>query len=215
MVNNGLLDIEVLTDYLDGKLDAKTMNRIEREALEDPFVAEALAGLSDHANRSVQSLSILQKQLTERIAMQEQHKKAAVVTWQRLSIAATAAVLFVTVSIVFWMREENRRKHLERAPVEVNIAPRGRAASALAPVIGLTNYTTWLNNHNKLIGKEMSGKFVTLCFHIDSKGRPVDIRLVKGLSEAYNQEAIRLLAAAPDWESSADQSEDINLNIGF
>ena len=215
MVNNGFLDIELLTDYLDGKLDAKTMNRIEREALEDPFVAEALAGLSDHANRSVQSLSILQKQLAERIAIQEQHKKAAVITWQRLSIAATAAVLFVTVSIVFWMREENRRKHPERAPVEVNIAPRSTTALPLAPVIGLANYTTWLNKHNKLIGKEMSGKFVTLRFHIDAKGRPADIRIVKGLSNAYNQEAMRLLAAAPDWESSADQAEDVLLNIGF
>ena len=51
-MNKDWLDIGTLEDYLDGKLDTKTMNRVEREALEDPFVAEALAGLSESPKRS-------------------------------------------------------------------------------------------------------------------------------------------------------------------
>ncbi|TDO21474.1 hypothetical protein [Pedobacter duraquae] len=214
-MNNDFLDIDLLTDYLDGKLDVKTMNRIEREALEDPFVAEALAGLSN-SNRSVQSLSILQKQLAERIGEQQQHKKTAVITWQRLSIGATAAVLFVTVSIVFWMREENRRKQAVNAPVEVVIAPSKKAeGSVLMPTIGMKNYVLWLNKHNLLIGKGQAGKSVTLNFHIDSKGRPVDIHITSGLAEQYDQEAIRLIKEGPDWEAGADQSEVISLKVGF
>lgn len=214
-LNNDVLDIDLLTDYLDGKLDAKTMNRIEREALDDPFVAEALAGLSN-SNRSVQSLSMLQKQLAERIGNQQQHKKAAVITWQRLSIGATAAVLFVTASIVFWMREENRRKQAVHAPVEVVLAPSKRAeGTVLSPSIGMKNYVLWLNKHNLLLGKGQAGKSVTLNFHIDSKGRPVDIRIASGLAEQYDQEAIRLVKEGPDWEAGADQSELISLKIGF
>ncbi|WP_316746523.1 carboxypeptidase-like regulatory domain-containing protein [Pedobacter gandavensis] len=125
MVNNDWLDIGVLEDYLDGKLDAKTMNKVEREALDDPFVAEALAGLSASPKRSLASISLLQKQLKERVAEHHVAKKTKVITWQRLSIAATAAVLFISVSIIFWMKEAARENQLakQEKEVEVSIQP--------------------------------------------------------------------------------------------
>lgn len=125
-MNKDWLDIEVLEAYLDGKLDAKTMNRVEREALEDPFVAEALAGLSESPKRSLQSISLLQKQLHKRIAAHQSVKKTSVFTWQRLSIAAAAAVMFIAVSVMFWMREDNRQKELadRSKKVDVTIAPK-------------------------------------------------------------------------------------------
>lgn len=124
-MNRNWADIEVLEDYLDGKLDSKTMNKVEREALEDPFVAEALAGLSMSPRRSLQSISLLQKQLNARIVTQETTKRAAVITWQRLSIAAAAAVLFIAISVMFWMREQNKHQlnHKPVKKVEVNLAP--------------------------------------------------------------------------------------------
>ncbi|MEQ7798478.1 hypothetical protein ABDJ41_01595 [Pedobacter sp. ASV1-7] len=124
-MNKDWLDIDVLEDYLDGKLDAKTMNRVEREALEDPFVAEALAGLSASPKRSLQSISLLQKQLHERVAEHKNFKKTSVITWQRLSIAAAAAVMFVAVSVMFWMKENNYQKELagRAKKVDVTIAP--------------------------------------------------------------------------------------------
>lgn len=136
MVNKDWLDIGILEDYLDGKLDAKTMNRVEREALDDPFVAEALAGLSESPRRSLQTISLLQKQLHERIAQQQTVKKTAVITWQRLSIAAAAAVLFIAVSIMFWMREDNHQKELagRAKKVDVELAPTD-SITATAPVV--------------------------------------------------------------------------------
>lgn len=125
-MNKDWIDIAVLEDYLDGKLDAKAMNRVEREALEDPFVAEALAGLSAAPKRSRDSISLLQKQLQERIAEHQHSKKATIITWQRLSIAATAAVLFISVGIIFWMKQNNYQDMQARQPkkVEVSLAPR-------------------------------------------------------------------------------------------
>lgn len=140
-MNKDWLDISVLEDYLDGKLDAKTMNRVEREALDDPFVAEALAGLSESPKRSLQSISLLQKQLHERVTEYQYVKKSSVITWQRLSIAATAAVMFVAVSIMFWMRENNQQKELagRAKKVDVMMAPTIPAADssvvAAAPVL--------------------------------------------------------------------------------
>jgi len=144
VVNKDWLDIAILEDYLDGKLDAKSMNRVERAALEDPFVAEALAGLSMSPNRSLVSLSLLQKQLKERVAEQQHVKKSAVITWQRLSIAATAAVLFISVGIIFWMKQVNYQEVAgnQSKKVDVVIAPKAKeieSASEVTPPVVSTN----------------------------------------------------------------------------
>lgn len=102
-MNNDWLDIDVLEDYLDGKLDAKAMHFVERQALEDPFVAEALEGLKQSPKRK-QTLSILQKQLYDRVAEKPIKRKLWGITTQRLSIAATATVAFIAVSILFFMQ---------------------------------------------------------------------------------------------------------------
>ena len=107
-MNNDWLDIDVLEDYLDGKLDAKAMHFVERQALEDPFVAEALEGLKQSPKRK-QTLSILQKQLYDRVSEKPIKRKLWGITTQRLSIAATATVAFIAVSILFFMRETSRR----------------------------------------------------------------------------------------------------------
>lgn len=107
-MNNDWLDIDVLEDYLDGKLDAKAMHFVERQALEDPFVSEALEGLKQSPKRK-QTLSILQKQLYDRVSEKPIKRKLWGITTQRLSIAATATVAFIAVSILFFMRETNRR----------------------------------------------------------------------------------------------------------
>lgn|GEM_PF-326300 len=107
-MNNDWLDIDVLEDYLDGKLDAKAMHFVERQALEDPFVAEALEGLRQSPKRK-ENISILQKQLYQRIANQPIKRRMWGITTQRLSIAATATVAFIAVSILFFMRETNRK----------------------------------------------------------------------------------------------------------
>ena len=125
-MNNDWLDIELLEDYLDGKLDSKAMHKLEKQALEDPFVAQALAGLSESRGRAVQSVSLLQKQLYERIAQQQVTKKETVFTWQRLSVASAAAVMFIAVSIFFFMREREKRDTLSKNKphsIEVNMAP--------------------------------------------------------------------------------------------
>ncbi|MFN0255290.1 carboxypeptidase-like regulatory domain-containing protein [Pedobacter ureilyticus] len=137
--NNEWLDIDVLDDYLEGKLDASMMHKVERISLDDPFVAQALEGLSA-AKKRTQTFSLLQKQLQERVAQKPVERKMWRITSHRLSIAATAAVLFITVGVLFWLRESNRRQQLEMASnrpkqIEVNIKPE---AAAVAPTDTLT-----------------------------------------------------------------------------
>ncbi|WP_443937328.1 carboxypeptidase-like regulatory domain-containing protein [Pedobacter sp. MW01-1-1] len=107
-MNSDWLNIDVLEDYLDGKLEAKEMHFIERMELDDPFIAEALEGLRQSPKRK-QQLSLLQKQLHDRIAHEPIKRKLFGLTSHRLSIAATAAVVFISVSTLFYLREVNRR----------------------------------------------------------------------------------------------------------
>ncbi|SFH29313.1 carboxypeptidase-like regulatory domain-containing protein [Pedobacter insulae] len=161
MNNNEWIDIDVLEDYLDGKLDAKAMYQVERLSLEDPFVAEALAGLSQSPKR-VESLSLLQKQLQERIAQKPVDKKRWQITSQRLSIAAAAAVLFVTVSLLFWMREKGNREQLAaQAPksIEVAIPPvstNEKSSAELDKVIAAAKANSYAGNVKKTVKKPLA-----------------------------------------------------------
>jgi len=293
-VNNDWLDIDILEDYLDGKLDNDAMHRIEKQALEDPFVAQALAGLSESPRRVSQSVSILQKQLYERIAEQEAVKKDSVFTWQRLSVAAAAAVMFTSVSIFFFMRQNVKQEQAAKnrpKSVEVNLAPlpavidsakdgnyaaiapavagkpveagqinpkrdaaiksavrNPRTAGALdqkvatvmdttvksspvatmasarvasvmpavsSPVGGWANFDTYITDNNKLGKGAKTGKFVELSFSIDAEGTPSDIKIITGIDEETNAEAVRLLKDGPKWELPKTADSRINYAISF
>ena len=216
MVNSDWLDIDVLEDYLDGKLDAKMMNKVERVALEDPFVAQALAGLSQSPKRSIQSLSLLQKQLESRIAEQQETKTKSVVTWQRLSIAATAAVIFVAVSIMFWMRENNSYNQTAKQSktVEVNLDPAHTMDDA-KPVSGWPSFFTYLRKNNRLIAQGKAGQAVELSFTVDSQGKPQNIQVLNSPGKKYTDESIRLLQAGPAWKIPTGPAKTIRLNIEF
>jgi hypothetical protein len=212
--HNDWLDIDLLEDYLDGKLDAKMMYRVERESLEDPFVAQALAGLSQSPKRSRQSLSLLQKQLEARVANQEVVKKDAIITWQRLSIAATAALIFLLGSIMFWMKYSNSQKSKATAVVEVNLDPAHKMDKA-KPAIGWPGFFIYLKENNQLNKGSRLGKSVELSFSINKEGKPASIKIDKGLGSPYDEEAIRLLKVGPVWEVPSDPTHVTKLNIEF
>lgn len=83
------------------------MHALEKQALEDPFLAEALEGYSQNLHTG-NDLSILQRQLHERIMLLQENKKVYDFTWQRLSVAAAAAVLFISAGILFWMNTQKQ-----------------------------------------------------------------------------------------------------------
>lgn len=123
-MENNWPDNLTIQQYLEGTLDKKLMHALEEKALEDPFLADALEGysitlVSDHG------LSILQRQLHERISHQQENKKVFDLSWQRLSIAAAAAVMFISAGILFWMNGQlpTQKITANRKQVEVSIAP--------------------------------------------------------------------------------------------
>ncbi|MBC8053630.1 MAG: hypothetical protein H7Y13_11255 [Sphingobacteriaceae bacterium] len=110
-----------IQQYLEGKLDEKTMHELEKQALEDPFLADALEGYSHSKVPASRQLSLLQTQLEERIAQHQENKNVFNFTWQRLSVAAAACLLFVTATVLFWIRENNAEQQLAARPKQVDV----------------------------------------------------------------------------------------------
>lgn len=218
-MSNNWLETDMLEDYLDGKLDAKAMHFIERMALEDPFVSDALEGLRQSPRRK-QSISILQRQLKQRLELQPEKRKVWRLTTHRLSIGATAAVLFIAASIIFWMQEtNNREKRKQGKQVEVNMASELIAASERENNLGYTVYPQfaadiqqdfapsggWVSFREYIVAKNQLLAYpiqhsLTVTFGIDPNGRPMRIRVNNARELKYTKEAIRLLREGPRWE---------------
>ena len=90
-------DISQIEKYLNGELDARAMHELERQALDDPFLADALEGYAQKPVPSVAHLKDLSGRLQQRI--QPETKRLSLLT--TLSIAATVLV-FVSIGSWYW-----------------------------------------------------------------------------------------------------------------
>lgn len=225
-----------IKNYLEGKLSSAERHDLEKRALDDPFLADALEGYSISAVPADSQLSILQRRLEEHIAVQQEKKSALNFSWQRLSIAAAAGLLFITAGILFWMNhfQQKQQKQADQG-VEVNI-------SGLSPQPG-NSYSQKLSDHatvyftdladrqpqpqagwkyfgeyldkNLKAGNAARGE-VTLSFHINLSGEPQDIKIVKSLNNAADAEAIRLIKEGPSWISGEkDKASEIRISVKF
>lgn len=111
-----------IQQYLDGSLDKEAMHELEKQALEDPFLADAIEGYSHINKPATKHLSLLQTQLQERIAKQQENKNVFSFSWQRLSVAAAAGLLFVTASILFWIKGQKAEEQLASNPKQVEVS---------------------------------------------------------------------------------------------
>lgn len=201
--------------YLEGKLDTESAHQLEKQALDDPFLWEALEGYSVYRDPAA-DLSILQRQLHERIVHLQENKKVFDLSWQRLSVAAAAAVMFVTAGILFWMNSQKSPQQLasqSQKPVEVSVIDRDSVElvirtknnSVNAPKSGWLPYREYLDQNTKKFVPtlRLSGS-VLVSFKVGSDGKRSDIKVIKGLSETYDREAMRIIRNGSDWTPPAD-----------
>lgn len=93
-----------IQQYLEGLLSKEEMYDMEREALGDPFLSDALEGYRLQAEVNHGKLSLLQQRLAARIEDKYEEKNRFYFTSQRLAIASVAAVLFVLAVVLLWMK---------------------------------------------------------------------------------------------------------------
>ena len=215
-MKNNYPDSLLIQQYLEGKLAPEMMHQLEKQALDDQFLWDALEGYAYTSDPGA-GLSILQRQLHERIVHLQENKKVFDLTWQRLSIAAAAAVLFISAGILFWMNTSQTSENLTSSPKQVDVtlmtsdsivatvkpAELTIQESVFQPVTGWENYKKYLEENIRRPENEpkLSGS-VYLSFEINSEGRPINFIVLNPLSNSYDAEAIRLVREGPDWKST-------------
>lgn len=114
---------ELIRQYLEGKLDDRTMHALEKQALNDPFLAEALEGYAQHPADQRAAISTLQSRLEERIKPRARRMDYR---W----LAAASVLLLICVTAVIMIRQSGTEKeniaqvrHIEAADTVKEQAP--------------------------------------------------------------------------------------------
>lgn len=122
-MNKDDVNIELIRDYFAGKLDAKAMHALEKHALEDPFLAEAMEGFHLRPGDVPADLGDLQERLENRV-----YKKSFVLKdW----LAAASVVLLLGIGSYFlWIRTGNKTQGLAKEIVQNAIVQQPVAANS-------------------------------------------------------------------------------------
>lgn len=104
-------------NYVTGLMSEEEMYAIEREALDDPFLQDAIDGYKLQKGVDSRPLSLLQQRLARRIEERAEHKSRVFYSWQRLAIGSVAGVLFVVVCLLLFFNQLNRSREVKSQEV--------------------------------------------------------------------------------------------------
>lgn len=109
-------DISQIKKYLNGELDARAMHKLEREALDDPFLMDALQGYEQLNTNAENNIADLQQRLNSRL---QQPQRKIVRLWPLISVAASV-LIFITVGA--WWLLRNQKTGQPPVPVKDQVA---------------------------------------------------------------------------------------------
>lgn len=198
-------------NYIGGLMSKEEMHAFEREALEDPFLQDAIEGYSMQNGVDAKKLSLLQKRLATRVEQYADQRNNRFFRWQRLAIGATAAVMFVSVCILLLIKYLPQPQKSGLSEVEIlqesgYIITVNGSNSAAQPVDGWEEYQQYVDQHYSNT-EDLQGR-VYLSFRINEHGQPTHI---KGRTDTQTlgtfTELQDLLANGPKW--TGDKGEII------
>lgn len=186
------------------------MHALEREALEDPFLQDAIDGYKMQQGVDVKSLSLLQQRLERRIAEHTQRKNRFYFSWQRLAIGMVAAVMFIAVCTLLLIRHLPNRQHTNVTEVElmddvltqavVHALPDGDAQ----PVGGWEAFSAFVSEHYSGVNME---KRLEVRFKVGQDGLPYDIQPQIAKRHQIHGEILQILQKGPKWEGKEGHIE--------
>jgi TonB family protein len=228
-------DYITIRNYLEGTLSPQESHDLEKRALDDPFLADAIEGYKLKSIPAENELSILQRRLEEHIALQQEKKSMLNFSWQRLSIAAAAGLMFITAGILFWMNhfQFDKKKSAEQT-VEVMLSQpatnnNGQALSDRVsvyfldasrrqpePQVGWQSYGEYLESNVRIPAGNTADATVLVSFHINSSGKTEEFKIIKSFNKAADAEAIRLIKEGPLWTpAAAGKNPEVQISIKF
>jgi len=191
-------------NYIHGLMTKEEMFQLEREALDDPFLQDAIDGYRLQNGVDARQLSLLQQRLNRRVEDTIATRHAQYFTWQRLAIGATAGVLFVTLLALLYFKhfsskaERTTDVELSEPENRVSVEPLLDGGDA-TPREGWKTFEQYLNK--QFTGSAQGGE-ITVNFTVDKNGVPVNISAEGQPDQSLLDEAIRLLLAGPKWQGT-------------
>lgn len=135
-------------NYVTGLMSEEDMYALEREALEDPFLQDAIDGYKLQRGVETKKLSLLQKRLLERVDRRAMEKSQRFFGWHRLTIGVAGAVLFVVVCslVLFNHFKGTQRQVREVVLMEANLRIDLQIGGDVVPLQGWTMFEEELNS---------------------------------------------------------------------
>ena len=191
-------------NYIHGLMSKEEMFQLEKEALEDPFLQDAIDGYRLQNGVDTRQLSLLQQRLNRRVENTIATRHAQYYTWQRLAIGAAAGVLFVVLLALLYFKHFNGKAErttdvtLSEPENLVAIQPLLDGGDA-TPVGGWKAFEQYLNNQVRDGGK---GGEIIVNFTIGKNGLPDQIHAEGTPDQALFHEAVRLLQSGAKWQGT-------------
>ena len=197
-------------NYLHGLMSKEEMHALEREALDDPLLQEALEGYALKENVDMQALSLLQKRLQDRVAHAKDRKHRQFFAWQRLAIASSAAVLFVVACVFILMRTINHTKQEQITEVNLGLVEKGVEVDPMFserhsdgfPVEGWEHFSHYLSQR---IGALDLQEPVVIIFQIQESGEPSRLEFRPEVPQEIKQSITSILQKGPRWKGTEGQ----------
>lgn len=104
------INADLIRRYLAGELDDKTMHALERQALDDPFLAEALEGYAAHEPDQSAHLADLQGRLEQRVPARTKVRSL----YYRWAAAAAVFLLLGLSAVWIWQQQLPARKDIAK-----------------------------------------------------------------------------------------------------
>ena len=192
-------------NYIHGLMSREEMHALEREALEDPFLQDAIDGYKLQNGVDAKSLSLLQQRLERRVVEHAQLKNKHFFSWQRFAIGMVAAVMFISVCTLLLLRYLPNKRDTNITEVELMddalnmMTVRSLEDSQAEPIGGWRHFEDFLVQHYSAVNTD---KELIVRFKIDASGTPYDIIPQIDPSHALHDEIIEVLKKGPKWKGN-------------
>lgn len=200
-------DILYIQQYLEGRLSPEQMYELERAALDDELLQDAIDGYRSTNSVDHKQLSLLQKRFAARIETHLENKNTTYFTWQRLTIASLAGLLFIVIAVLFWMTQNPDRStqtNTQVGALTVQEKVMVRAIEGdLVPKVGWTG----LRDHVSISNIPAAvGEKVIVQFELTDQ-RPTNIHFISQHAEPVEGAITKMLEEGTTWEGSSGTIE--------
>ena len=201
----GNYQLSRIHNYINGLMSPEDMHSLEQEAMQDPFLQDAIDGYRLQNGVDARSLSLLQQRLERRVTQHAQLKNNHFFGWQRLAIGLTAAVLFISACTLLLIRYFPSHKEASVNEVELmdeqlnKVTTQALKDNNAQPIAGWEAFNSYLSQNYSAKNKE---KEVLVFFKIDPQGMPYAIQPQLDKDQAMYNELVRLITNGPLWKGN-------------